>query len=113
MMSKKVKAIVMAMAVSMVSVISVCATAPAFDNPQQEAAAYKAAQAQQAWNDTYSVRVNGENMEYHAVPAFDNLQQETAVYQQAEQNRLRDEKVAAPVFSENGSYHAVNNTTGR
>ena len=113
MMSKKVKAIVMAMAVSMVSVISVCAAAPAFDNPQQEAAAYKAAQAQQAWNDTYSVRVNGENMEYHAVPAFDNLQQETAVYQQAEQNRLRDEKVAAPVFSENGSYHAVNNTTGR
>ena len=113
MMNKKVKAIVMAMAVSMISAVSVCAAEPAFDSPQQEAAAYRAVQAQQAWDDMYAVKVNGENMSYHAAPAFDSLQQETAVYQQKEQTRLQNEKVAAPVFSENGSYHAVNNNTGR
>ena len=113
MMNKKAKAIVMAMAVSMISAVSVCAAEPAFDSPQQEAAAYRAAQAQQAWEDMYAARVNGENQDYHAVPAFDSPEEEAAAYQQAEQIRLRNEKYATPVFNENGSYHAVNNNTGR
>ena len=113
MMNKKVKAIVMAMAVSCVSMISVCAAEPAFDNPQQEAAAYRAAQAQQAWDDMYAVKVNGENMSYHAAPAFDSPEEEAVAHQQAEQIRLRNEKYAVHAFSENGSYHAVNNSTGK
>lgn len=112
MMNKKVKAVI-AMAVSCVSMISVCAAEPAFDNPQQEAAAYRAVQAQQAWDDMYAVKVNGENMSYHAVPAFDSPEEEAAAYQQTEQIRLRNEKYAVRAFSENGSYHAVNNNTGK
>lgn len=113
MMNKKVKAVLAAMVVSCVSMISVCAAEPAFDSPQQEAAAYRAAKAQQAWDDMYAVKVNGENMTYHAAPAFDSPQQEAAVYQQVEQMRVRDEKFEVPTFNENGSYHAVNNNTGK
>ncbi len=115
MMNKKVKAIVMAMAVSMISAISVCAAepAPAFDSPQQEAAAYRAAQAQQAWADMYATRVNGENQDYHAVPAFDSPQQEAAAYRTAQAQQAWADMYATRVNGENQDYHAVNNNTGK